>query len=186
MGVLDKLDSVDWPSIHHSHGTSEKFPYFLRKLAQNDAEEWEAARHYIREYSNHQDTIYEVTPYVAPFLIELLQTLPASRAADLLDILANYAWSLQNQHGQTWFEIMQQRGEFGRIKSVEDTRAILEKNLDLFLPYLDNDDPRVRAPAAELLFQFREAPKISEALERRRQVETDDYVKQTLELGFQV
>ena len=194
MGLLDGLDDVDWSAIKHSHSTSELFPYYLRQLAQNDSKSWDSAIEYIREYSNHQATIYDVTPHVAPFLIDLLQTLPVSRTPDLLDILAGYAWTLENVHNQIWIErsqqnvikgFMSQTESSAWVKAVEETRAILEANLEIFLPYLDHEDPQVRAPAAELLYQFTKFQKIDEAIQRRREIETDEYVKRVLQYGLQ-
>lgn len=189
--MLEHLDEIDWAHIHHSHGTAEKFPEWLRALTRNDDAAWreydedgeevDSALNDIREYSNHQGSIYEVTPYVTPFIIELLKGSDPKRAPTLLFMLGGYA------HGETVFSahavmmrrVFEERGEDydAKVRAsqqwVNDTYECLEKNLPLFLPYLESPDAQARMATAALLSSFKDEPTVKEALTKQLALETN-------------
>lgn len=185
--MLDALDSINWKNLRHSHGTAEEFPQWLRKLASDDDAAWDrrtaSAYTEISELSNHQGSIYEVTPIVASFLIELLQHLP-HRAELIIALLSGYA------RGHVTFRDLQTgklSSNYGRrpedlespvedVRWVARTRQILQQHLELFIPYLDSPDPGIRAVTVILLNPFRDDPDVAELFTRRAQIETDQNV----------
>jgi len=193
MALLSGLDKVNWGSIKHAYGSAKDIPAYLKMLAKNNNKTWSKALTYIWENSNHQNSIYEATPYVAPFLLELLENLPSSRTTDLLRLLADNAWSLENSHGQWWVELTNQNVATGHLsiemrdyyfKPVQETRAFFEDNLQRFLPYLSHSNPDVRGYSAVLLFPFLNFPIVSEAIQKQRMIETNEIVRKALETGW--
>jgi hypothetical protein len=180
--MLETLNSIDWSRIHHSHGTAEKFPLWLDSLAQSawvlefdDSRDafYESAISQIAEYSNHQGSIYEVTPVVVPFLIELLQNMP-HRAAALLLVLSGYA------HDFAW-----DLEDLGDVSYVPNQWSIrvgrnLRQHLALFTPYLDSPDRSTRLNAARLLNVFQKDSQVADLFARRLQIEDDPLVRAKL------
>ena len=39
--MFEDLDKIDWKNINHSHGTAERFPEWLRILANGNDKDWE-------------------------------------------------------------------------------------------------------------------------------------------------
>lgn len=70
--MLEGLDNVNWLRHAGGYALKDKVPVFIRKLASDDDTVREGAFETIFEEMNHQDTIYDATPYIIPFLIELL------------------------------------------------------------------------------------------------------------------
>ena len=69
--MLDGLDQLPWPEIHHAYGTCENVPKMLRELAAGDTESsnvlgWLAGRCF------HQETHYEANRHILPFLLEIV------------------------------------------------------------------------------------------------------------------
>ncbi|HVU12972.1 MAG TPA: hypothetical protein VHD90_16955 [Phototrophicaceae bacterium] len=193
MALLEGLDYLDWASIHHSHDMADEFPFYLRELAQNDPKTWQDAWSYIHEYSTHQESTYQVTPYVAPFLVELLQALP-SRTVKLLWTLAclsanaaeNSSVSAEWRANFSTDEEADANWPENRAyhQYVEDTRAYLAMNLEIFIPYLDHEDANVRRSAAILLVPFYDVFRVRTALNERYHIEKDSRVLRAIEKGF--
>lgn len=70
--MLEGLDKIDWLNIWHSHGKADDFPQWLNELASPDNKVRRAAMENVSEYSNHQTSIYPISPIIIPFLIQLL------------------------------------------------------------------------------------------------------------------
>lgn len=85
------LDTINWASIHHSHGTAEKFPQWIRALYGDDRPQQRRALRNLSEYSLHQGTLYDVTPVVIPFLVGVLNLPPRPGHIDVLYLLGEYA-----------------------------------------------------------------------------------------------
>ena len=94
--LLNGLDKIDWPNIRHSHGRATEFPTWIRQLLSDESEVRENAQENLFEYSNHQGSIYEVTPYLVPFLIELVAAEDTPDKAELLYHLASVGKSCQD------------------------------------------------------------------------------------------
>ena len=187
--MFEGLDQIDWGAIRHSHGTAERFPEWLRTLATDSESAWnldedsfeeeESALWQVSEFSNHQGSIYEVTPYVTPYLIELLQTLPhrASILVSMLDGIANgtpiftersLVRAAYEKRGEDYDEKIRAAQRW-----TDEAKNHLRRNLSLFIPYLNAEDRFLRGNAVSLLAVFRDEPAVRAALEQARQQEHD-------------
>lgn len=70
--MLEGLDKINWAKHKGAYHLKEKLPAYIRDLASDDFETREKAFDNVIEEINHQGSIYDATPYVVPFLIELL------------------------------------------------------------------------------------------------------------------
>ncbi len=70
--MLEGLDSVRWKDLHHAYGPATDVPGLLRAIAGSDEagrnEAWSALHGNVL----HQGTVWQATPHVVPFLVELL------------------------------------------------------------------------------------------------------------------
>src|SRR5215472_1207965 len=94
---LKGLELIDWSHIKHSHGPATQFPEWLNALASGNDDAWlddyddDSPLNHIAEFSNHQGSIYEVTPYVIPFINQLLEIISEKHQTTLLSMLINFA-----------------------------------------------------------------------------------------------
>jgi len=70
--MLERLDTIDWPSLRHAHGTAEDIPGLLRSLLSDDADVWMPACAELHGTLWHQGTVYPASAAAVPFLFELL------------------------------------------------------------------------------------------------------------------
>ena len=134
--LLNGLDKIDWPNIRHSHGRATEFPTWIRQLLSDESEVRENAQENLFEYSNHQGSIYEVTPYLVPFLIELVAAEDTPDKAELLYHLASVGKSCR------WSVA---RSVYGGDE--HETYDRVKAGLDTYLSLLEDGDPRVRLAA---------------------------------------
>jgi len=83
--MLEQLDRVSWALLEHAYGPATDVPDLLRKLL--DADPAVRSKTLWTLYGNvfHQGTRYPATPYVIPFLIELIASPETPVRGDLLD-----------------------------------------------------------------------------------------------------
>ncbi len=164
--MLDRLDRIDWTKIYRWNGTAEHFPEWLRALLADDDAVWsmedlESPYDHILECSNHEGTIYEVTPIITPFIIELLQVVPARRKAQLLHLLSSFAascqfgaddlpYDVQDLWPGTHSEDPQALAE-RYDHAIYATRIMLDSGLPVFLNCLDHEMLLIRRCAVDLL-----------------------------------
>jgi hypothetical protein len=160
--MLETLDSVDWAKLHHSHGTGEKFPQWIRDLASDNDVIFFDAWNGILAYANHQGSAYEITPYVVPFILELLQAETISHKANLLEILASFAGAdIFDPTPDTTilYHVEQNQKRAGQSKWYEaykNTYENLRRGIDLYIPYLIGPQDHVCVNAFLLLTVFTE------------------------------
>jgi hypothetical protein len=134
--LLDGLNKIDWPNISHSHGRATEFPTWIRQLLSDVPEIREHAQEQLFEFSHHQGSIYEVTPYLVPFLIELVVAEDTPDKAALLYHLASVGescrWSVS-------------RSIYGGDE--HETYDRVRAGLDTYLSLLADGDPDVRLAA---------------------------------------
>ncbi len=134
--MLEDLDRIDWAHLRHSHGMATEFPTWIRQLRSDDAATRQEAQETLFEYSNHQGSIYEVTPYLVPFLIELAAAKDTPDRAALLYHLGNIGrccnWTVA-------------RSIYGGDE--HETYERIKGGLELYLALLDDSDSEVRLAA---------------------------------------
>lgn len=143
--MLNGLDQVDWENISHSHGKATDFPRWLRELTSDDRPTRQNALEALWEYSNHQGSIYQVTEYVIPFLIELLQADHVQDKSDILGMMAsitrNCRWDVElSRHGG----------------NERQTLENVKEGLPVYIDLLTHTDPHVRFLAFELIVAQKE------------------------------
>ena len=71
--MLNDLDKVNWDSLEGAYGPATKVPQMLRSIANAaDNEQFQAADEEFINEVNHQGSVYQVTSYTIPFMLELL------------------------------------------------------------------------------------------------------------------
>lgn len=159
--MLEKLDSINWANIHHSHGTAEQFPQWIRDLTSTNQEIRELALREIVGYSHHQGSNYDVTPYVVPFIIELIQDDMVPDRHNLLDLLKWYvggsSWILDETkiqlHKQSlrWLTETRIQEYFALTKDVYNQMI---KALPSIIHALRTGDPQIRLSAFRALLAY--------------------------------
>jgi hypothetical protein len=71
--MLDGLDRIDWKSLgYHVYGKNETIPKEIRNLLSRDPEVREETRGFLLGSGQDFGDIYDTTPHIIPFLMELL------------------------------------------------------------------------------------------------------------------
>jgi hypothetical protein len=164
MGMLERLDGVDWAAVEHAYGPASDVPDLLRTLRYPDPAARQHARHALFGTIVHQGTRYGATAPAVPFLAELAlapdtpdrhglvwlltyaaigydsASLPAGIVEGSLDELARTT----NTEGE--------EREYGRwaLAAYQAVQAIVPS----LLPLLDHDEVRLRRAVAHLLAWF--------------------------------
>lgn len=204
--MLERLDEVNWAGLKHSLGSAEDLPALIRKLASSDGDDRSAALEELeRRVFEQFSRVFQATPFIVPFLIELLRTGDASSKLSLLnwfDYLGDgpTPWLREPTNLKTYGE--REPGEGGIWMEDEvglsdaEHRAIMEQEkvyisqthvavregLSLYLDLLETDeDQAVREICAWLAVIFPErveeiAPRLRAQIAR----EEDVYVRATL------
>jgi hypothetical protein len=180
--VLATLDSVDWGALRHAYGAATNIPDLLRRLAVEapGVEPEESALDELANYINHQGSLYEATPCVVPFLIELAAAGPGHLRYGLLDFLASLGGygapeiSVPLPAGPAPAPAPEQNADELRAEAREAVRiwqadreqeralaraiyARVREGLESYLPRLSDSEPSVRVAAAQLLALFADA-----------------------------
>ncbi|WP_254507440.1 hypothetical protein [Anatilimnocola floriformis] len=143
--MLERLAEVDWQSLSHAYGDASDVPDMIRALASPQAtirnQAWENLFNSVR----HQGTIYDATPEVVPFLIELLKCDSLPDKAEFLKQLFRYSPDFEN-----WMPYYSSHPK--RAPPFEiPTRQSMDDGFDVYLPLLNDPDSVVRRRAARLL-----------------------------------
>jgi len=125
--MLEALDGVPWAALHHAYGSAEDVPAILRAVASGDEDALDSL------FGNvwHQGTVYEATPHVVPFLLELLDA-PGASTSTLLSLLH----AIGTGHSERW---------------KEPCAEVVARGAERYLDLLDSPNPTVRASAAHTL-----------------------------------
>ena len=95
--MLEGLDAIPWAELEHAYGPAADVPELIRALASSDDKT--RGRGYAHLYGNifHQGSRYQATPYVVPFLFELLLDSSTPDRQGLLSLLLSLAMGYE-QH----------------------------------------------------------------------------------------
>lgn len=141
----DPIEDINWSLIQHSHGSAYRFPEWFQLLQSNDAAVREAAREKLFEYSNHQQSIYEVTSYLVRVFLVLIASPETPERDRLLHHLGDLA------HGcRPGVDI----NEYGGNERL--THQEILKGRDIFRELTRADDPALVAAAAYVLESVKE------------------------------
>jgi HEAT repeat protein len=188
--MLEKLNQIDWANLTHAYGTAEDLPILIQLLLSEKEEDRKYARSEL--YSNiwHQGTIFEATPYVVPFLIELVENESTPEREKILVYLGRLANGNRDIEALLEYEDFEiEEDEIDEIqellKARKNTLREIHKGMPIYFRLLHHQEPLIRSAAAHLLGQL--GPYKEEELQILRQTlenETDELVRTNLILAL--
>lgn len=89
--MLAKLNDINWKALKHAYGTAEDVPEIIRDLASTEVDKSKKALWALYGNIWHQGSTYTATPYVVPFLYELIQSDTTHRRDEIIFLLVNIA-----------------------------------------------------------------------------------------------
>lgn len=145
--MLQGLDQVDWENIGvHVYASRPKkeIPNIIRDVLSQDAEIRQQALGFLLGHQQEISSIYDTTPYILPFVIEILKVQSVSGKADILKFLVHKSNLHVHTGGNGELSIHQRRTQIR-------TYDALQVGISDFLNLLRSDDTTVRKLAAKLL-----------------------------------
>lgn len=85
--MLENLDKINWSQLSHAYGNASDVPDYLRSLLSPSIEVRKRAMWDLGSNVYHQGTTYEATPYVIPFLYELIEAPETQNKEDIVFFL---------------------------------------------------------------------------------------------------
>ncbi len=156
--MLKYLDDVPWDELSHCYGPASDLPGAIRVLTSDVPTERASARRLLESTIIHQGTIYEASPEVVPFLLELVANRAVPERAPLLGLL------FELSQGSSYHEVhaeleapehvasLEYQAELTRERGwVDATGAALAKGLGTYLALIQDPDPAVRVALGPLL-----------------------------------
>jgi len=191
--MLEQLDSINWSSMQHAFGSAKDVPGNLRALCSIDADTRSNAMGNLFGTVWHQGTIYSASPYVVPFLVELLNANEISEEESIAVLLASIAsgTGYYQVHGALPIKHAKNNRDIElaiqhESKIVQEARSAASPHIPLLLPYLRDPEPSVREIVARAVALYPEHFGISaEALKEVRAVETDEDAAREIEAALQ-
>lgn len=89
--MFESLNAVEWEKLSHSHGSAAEVPARFAALVGESDEKRDAALEYFWEFMLHQGSRYEASPYLVPFLFEVLDASQFPLQRQLIDLLLGLA-----------------------------------------------------------------------------------------------
>jgi phage terminase Nu1 subunit (DNA packaging protein) len=116
--ILHDLDTIRWDTLQGCYEDGRNMPVYLRELLSTESDSAQRAFEEIFSAVWHQGTIYDLTSYVVPYLVRLLQadiTLDKSELFMLLSCIADgvgyhEVHTLSKEERQIWEGIYAQKG----------------------------------------------------------------------------
>lgn len=143
--MLEGLDKIDWSKLEQAYGTSENIPDMLRAFLElEEGEELEEVFDELAQCILHQGTLYDVTPVVIPFVLELVEQPTTSYRERLIYILT--AMAENTRLNSLWFEFAPVQ-----LKFCLEVYQALTLYIDRYLELLTDSDDQVVEFTAQLL-----------------------------------
>ncbi len=89
--MLATIDNIPWSSLKHAYGFADDVPQQIKDLGSQDDQIRESALYELYGNVYHQGTRYEASPYVVPFIYELLQSEKVAKKEELIYFLVSIA-----------------------------------------------------------------------------------------------
>jgi hypothetical protein len=198
--IFNAIDEINWSRLQHAYGEASDVPGLLRGLVSVDKAVRMEALYGLCGTIWHQGTVYEASPYAVPFLLEMLKSSEVPEKAGIAMLvaeLANGSASLElfadedYELARRFREHLEQEGrdfseelESGRAY-VLATREAVGAGIELLFEYLRHGEPSVREGVARALARYpQRADELIALLEEAREVESEDYVRETMEAAM--
>ena len=170
--MLERLEQIDWYALGHAYGDASDVPKLIRALTSPDKDVRVQGFSDLFGSVRHQGDVYDSTPVVVPFLIELLDEPSVPAKVELAMHACYYApdygsWS-------PYFEAEPYTGS----EYTQQTRRAFEEGLPVYLRLLNHPDGPVRGWAARLLtLCFDRRDTVAQVLRERIPAEPDAEVR---------
>lgn len=152
MTLFSGLDAVDWATLSQAYGPAVAVPDLLRGRCSSDATQRSEALEELWGTIWHQGTVYDCTPVVVPFLVEVVQAADvdhrtrAEVALLLAEIASAASFVLGDDPGRMW-PVAWRRNSDGEPRTREldiECRAAVAGGLDRLGPAFTAGPPVVR------------------------------------------
>ena len=99
--MLDQLDNVPWHSLTHAYGEASDVPGQIRALTSSVEQRREEALSQLYGNVFHQGTRWEASPFVVPFLYELVE-LTRERRSIMFIAPHHKTWGAPAERNVSW------------------------------------------------------------------------------------
>lgn len=96
--MLKEIENIDWKNLKHAYGSAIDIPNDIRNLASQDQKIRERAIYNLYGNIFHQGSRYEATPYVIPFIYELLRNESTEDKHELFFLLISLALGYEEEY----------------------------------------------------------------------------------------
>ena len=170
--MFSTLDSLDWKGLgYHTYSRHEEIPQAIRDLLSPDDAVRQAARGFLLGEGQDFGDIYDTTPRIIPFCLEVLRADGAPGKAELMQQLS----------GQGSYIARSETRSVHMMDLCLQTYAALRAGLDLYLDLLERGDRDERLAACELLQYMTDEPeRLIPALLERVDREADEAAQVSL------
>lgn len=167
--MFSTLDSIDWKRLgYHTYSRHEEIPKAIRNLLSTDAVVREEARGFLLGAQQDFGDIYDTTPWIIPFCLEVLAMEGAPGKAELM----------QHLSGQGMYIAESGVHSIHKMNLCLQTYATLRAGLDVFLDLLAHGDRDERLAACELLqYMTDDSEQLIPVLLKRIELEADEAVQ---------
>ena len=142
------VNQIPWNKLASASGTCEHYPNVFKELLNDDPKKIEEAYWQLDNHAVLQGDIYEVAPYVADILVEILQSCPSCLGrARIYDLLIEIAYG-----DAVVSTISSYPGKDVPLKEACDL-AICQ-GIDIYLSDLDHEQREIRLKASQLLLAY--------------------------------
>jgi HEAT repeat protein len=164
--ALDLPGDVPWGEMNHAYGPASDIPKTLRDLGGPDAKRAKAALRHCTSAVYHQGQVYAVTPYLVPYVWQMVDDPGALKADRLLGLLWTFAGGEEYTYAEIVRSLDEENPEYARW--MLDTRQAIVAGLLPRLGLLDHPEPAVRQAMLYLVATLAEAADrlVPELLER--------------------
>ena len=164
--MFEHVDEIDWNALgFHIYGSHEKIPQEIRNLLSPDEAVREEALDFLLGGGQDFGSIYETTPVIVPFILEVLAKEGAPGKAALLRQLVGQGHQIATSGHLPIYEM---------DLYLRTYRAIISK-LDLYFALLTNDVGEAQMAAVELLGTLSgDAQRVIPALVEQFNVQPDE------------
>jgi hypothetical protein len=149
--VFARLDAIDWKRLgSHVYADHGEIPGSIRKLLSPDAAVREQARGFLLGSGQDYGDIYDTTPQIIPFCLEVLAMDGAPGKAELMFQLS----------GQGAYIARAERLSVHMMELCVKSYAALRGGLDIYLEFLAHGDRAEKLAACELLGYMTDDPQL--------------------------
>ena len=139
--MIEEAEQVPWGLLTHCRGVATDVPQIIQNLSSRFENVWmEAVNDGLWDRLCHQYTLYPASPYVIPFLIELLQGNKLRNHPARRDVLA-------------YLEICARTGDHGIPAGCPERPGVPDlilKGRDVYAQYAEDEDGEVQVEARAL------------------------------------